>query len=285
MKKKGIPTEEIKEEVEGMVNSSIPEKPHFGVKISPSVAVLSFLLFCSVLAGGYFYREYRNISKVSDTHEVEKLVEAVGSLMVLPESEVPTIATVTDREKLSNQPFFQKAENGDKVLLYANSGKAVLYRPSIKKVIDVSIINVIDNKGTTSEGGQVAGMQTEESESGNEVQPTADVSEEIISESNETINEAIVLAGVIVSNGAGKQGLAKRYGDELAVKYGSELSVKESITAEGQYEKTIVVDVSGAFPELATKIAGEYGAALDTLPDGEPKPEGDILVILGKDRL
>lgn len=74
--------------------------------------------------------------------EVKKLVEEVGMLIALPEGETPTVATITDKEKLGDVPFFAKAENGDKVLLYVNNRKGYLYRPGGKKVIDVATLNL-----------------------------------------------------------------------------------------------------------------------------------------------
>jgi len=68
--------------------------------------------------------------------EAEELIEKVGELIVLPEGR-PTIATVSDKNQLIGQPFFVNAENGDKVLIYTESKKAILYRPSIDKVVEV----------------------------------------------------------------------------------------------------------------------------------------------------
>lgn len=78
--------------------------------------------------------------------EVKKIVAEVGKLMDLPIGEDPTVATVTDITKLKDQPFFAKAKNGDKVLIYTNAKKAILYDPTAKKVIDVAPINI----GTSS---------------------------------------------------------------------------------------------------------------------------------------
>lgn len=74
--------------------------------------------------------------------EVKKLVEEIGKLIALPDGEDPTVATITDKEKLQDVPFFAKAENGDKVLLYVNNRKGYLYRPTIQKVIDVATLNL-----------------------------------------------------------------------------------------------------------------------------------------------
>lgn len=74
--------------------------------------------------------------------EIKKLAEEVGRLIVLPEGENPTVATITDKEKLGEVPFFSKAENGDKVLIYVNARKAYLYRPSAAKVIEVAALNL-----------------------------------------------------------------------------------------------------------------------------------------------
>lgn len=74
--------------------------------------------------------------------EVKKLVAEVGKLIELPEGEDPTVATVTDISKLKDQPFFQKAKNGDKVLIYTNARRAILYDPLSRKVIDIAPINI-----------------------------------------------------------------------------------------------------------------------------------------------
>jgi cytoskeletal protein RodZ len=73
--------------------------------------------------------------------EVDALVGRVSRLMALPTDETPTVATVTDAEKVKDQPFFANAENGDKVLIYQKAGKAILYRESENKIIEVGAVN------------------------------------------------------------------------------------------------------------------------------------------------
>lgn len=73
--------------------------------------------------------------------ETNLLVDEVGKLIVLPQDESPTIATVTDLEKLKSQPFFANAQIGDKVLIYARAQKAILYRPDQNKIIELAPLN------------------------------------------------------------------------------------------------------------------------------------------------
>lgn len=106
-----------------------------------------FLIVVVFLGGGYFYYQTQkskvtNNSPAGAQEEVKKTVAEVGKLIDLPTGEDPTIATVTDVTKLADQPFFQKAKNGNKVLIYANAKKAILYDPDLKKVIDVAPINI-----------------------------------------------------------------------------------------------------------------------------------------------
>jgi hypothetical protein len=104
----------------------------------------------------------KQISKLQGTDqsgqaEVKALVAKVGKLIVLPDEE-PTVATVTDPSKLSNQSFFATAQTGDKVLIYAGAKKAVLYRPSESKIIEVAPVNI---DGTKENNAQVAGSTTQ----------------------------------------------------------------------------------------------------------------------------
>jgi len=74
--------------------------------------------------------------------QTQQLVNKVGQLVDLPQGEIPAIATVNDASKLKNQAFFANAKDGDKVLIYSKTGKAVLYRPSTNRVIEYSKVNL-----------------------------------------------------------------------------------------------------------------------------------------------
>ncbi len=88
----------------------------------------------------YFYQQSKSgeTTAASSEAEVAALVSAVGKLIVLPEGEAPTVATVSDPEKLKGQVFFANAKKGDKVLLYANARKAIMYSPDQNKIVEVA---------------------------------------------------------------------------------------------------------------------------------------------------
>lgn len=83
--------------------------------------------------------------------EAAALAEVIDEFLELPKNESPTIATVKDVTRLQDQLFFQRAQNGDKVLIYPESGKAVLYRPSTKKVIEYASVKLNGSDSVTPE--------------------------------------------------------------------------------------------------------------------------------------
>lgn len=107
-------------------------------------------------AGGtayYFYSKYQKVIKNPETvtkQESEWLVEKAGKLVDLPKDETPSVATVIDKEKLKDQPFFANSENGDKVLIFTKAKKAILYRPSTDKVIEIMPLIIDENATTTT---------------------------------------------------------------------------------------------------------------------------------------
>jgi len=119
------------------------------------IGTLLALIFLGVIAtGNYYYQSYENLLKNPDIitkQEVTWLVARVSKLMVLPTDEEPSTATVLDKDKLKGQAFFNNSENGDKVLIYAKAKKAILYRPSNDKIIEVMPI-VLDNQKNVSSG-------------------------------------------------------------------------------------------------------------------------------------
>ncbi len=111
------------------------------------LASLGLLLFAviSVVAAVYLYKqnvELRRNSQAVTESEIKDLIAKVGKLIILPSGEQPTIATVADPDKLKNQSFFANASKDDKVLIYTNARKAILYSPSQNKIIEVAPINI-----------------------------------------------------------------------------------------------------------------------------------------------
>lgn len=73
----------------------------------------------------------------SKDEDPQALVEAVARHMVVPGDEEPTIATVSDLNALKDQAFFRNAQVGDKVLIYMKSQRAILYSPSLDRILEV----------------------------------------------------------------------------------------------------------------------------------------------------
>jgi len=117
--------------------------------VSLLIKILPYLLAVLAIAGATVYTvrqkpEIFGLSKLPALVQVEidLLVGEVGKLISLPSDETPTVATVTDVEKVKDQPFFTNAQNGDKVLIYTNAKKAILYRPTEKRIIEVDAVNI-----------------------------------------------------------------------------------------------------------------------------------------------
>lgn len=117
-----------------------------------------------VLGGIFFWQQYQNRQNVKrlkaelerlqqngSAESVKELLDRVKKIIVLPENEQPTVATVTNLEKLKDQPFFQNAQIGDKVLIFQQSKKAVLYRPSEDKVVEIAPLSSNDQQAAAAQ--------------------------------------------------------------------------------------------------------------------------------------
>ncbi|MBI3495366.1 hypothetical protein HY065_01950 [Candidatus Berkelbacteria bacterium] len=116
-------------------------------KILPIIVVI--LAVGGVIGSVYYYRQYQALKanpNLEAQRETEALVLALGKLMELPTDETPTVATIQDKDKLKDQPFFVKAENGDKLLAYTKAQQAILYRPPTNKIINVGPIVINQNQ-------------------------------------------------------------------------------------------------------------------------------------------
>jgi len=223
-----------------------------GIKKILSAKTFFIILLFIVAAGSgiaayYFYNKYQKVIQNPDVitkKETEQLVEKVSRLMELPKEETPSIATVIDKEKLKDQLFFAKAENGDKVLVYIKARKAILYRPFTNKIIEVAPLN-IEKKSE----GSVTGDQK---------------------------------LRVALYNGANIPGLANNAEEKLKKEISKiEIVTKENAQRK-DYEKTLVIDLEGDKKTQAEEIAKILGGEIGSLPEDEAKPKADILVIVAQ---
>jgi hypothetical protein len=211
---------------------------------------VALIVLLALGAAGYFYWQYQRISGNADQKEAQKLVKMVSQLMVLPD-EVPTIATVTDKSKLENQRFFKNAVNGDKVMIFPVSSKAILYRPGIKKIIEVASVQTINN-----------------STSANQPAPTSAAESQSIT--------------VALYNGTDSIGLTNKYERDIKSKFANIAVNDKENASRNDYQRTVVVDLSGKGGDTIKNLADFLGAKIVAMPSGESAPESDVLVILGK---
>ncbi len=226
------------------------------MKYSTAV-IVGIIIAIALIPSYYFYTRWEHSQKLLKNPELalqeEKrgIVDKVGKLVDIPSNEDPTIATISDKDKLQNQiknqPFFSKAENGDKVLVFPQAKKAILYRPTINKVMDMVAISLSTESATIP--GIVAGTK---------------------------VTTAIY-------NGTQTPRLANAAETKLTSQYDFLSIVKKDNAAKENYPKTLVIDVSGKYPEFAGTLAERISATVVPLPAGETKPDADLLMIVGED--
>ena len=236
------------------------------------LTVAMILVVSGALATAYyFYSQYQKSQQLlknpsqAAQEEATALKTAVGVLMELPQGEEPTVATVSDTDKLKDQTFFARAVNGDKVLIYTQAQKAILYRPSINRIIEVAPVNVATSPtpGQTSTASALPSSLPSSGQAGQAKQ-----------------------VRVVLRNGTTTVGLTNKVEQQLKKAMPeATVSAKES-AAKTDYNKTLVVFLSDTFKEAAQALSKALGGQVVALPLGESKPrDTDILVIVGKDKI
>lgn len=228
------------------------------------ISSIFLLVSLSLISSLYFYFQYQKAQKKLQNpqsafqEETEKIIEQVSRLIDLPEDETPTIATISDKEKLANQPFFDKAKEGDKLLIFTGSKKAILYDPKRQKIIDVTTINV----GTSTPSAQT-----------------------------QTISPTIALSAVkfILLNGTEISGLTKKYESELEQKLPQAEVVDRDNAVNRNYNKTLLIALKSNNQDQANSLAKTLAIELATLPANETATSSaggsaDFLIIVGEDK-
>lgn len=241
--------------------------PAIKLPLKPVYIAVVLIVIGALGASVFYYGKYQRTQKLLANpnlvaqEETKDVVNKVGQLFELPKDEVPTMATVSDKSKLASQPFFTHAENGDKVLIYTNMKKALLYRPSINKIIEVGPVNVnptpVDN--TKKQQAKPAMPSVPEA-----VAPT--------------VQEKVKVA---IYNGSKIPGLAGAT-EKLINEKITSAQVVEKTNSANDYTDNLVINLKSVSDETVQKFITVVSGTKSALPAGEAKPDADILVILGK---
>lgn len=218
-----------------------------------SLLLLLVSLVGNALLGSLFLQTRKELDElkanpqIAGQEEVQAIVDEVSKLIALPDGVTPTLATVNNAENLrERQPFFQSAENGDKVLLYSNATdptqrKAYLYRPSSKQLLNVAPITIGGNQ-----------LQAQEDE-----------------------------FSVVVRNATGREGLEDQMEQLLGQVFPNATVTEKGAATNKDYEKIYLVQVN-ASDELAQKVGDLFGIEVVDLPEGEADPgDVDMMILLG----
>lgn len=217
---------------------------------SVKIPVMLLMATCLGVGGFMLYRNWQQAQQIAANPNLaaaeskKVLLSRVKALVVVPDED-PTVALVSDAEKLKDQRFFATAENGDQVLIFTNAKKAILYRPSLNKVVEIAPITA----------------------------PPTEVTPALVAP-----------VTVVIYNGTTTKGLAASLETKLTTTFPG-ITILEKENAVGtDYEKTVVVDVTGGHETDAKGIAAALGGVVQPLPKGETKPAaGDVLIIVGGD--
>lgn len=108
--------------------------------ITLGIVAVSLLILAGVWLAISLVRANNELHKYKNPEtsqkQSEQVTTEVAKIAILPQGEQPVIATVSDVSKLQDKPFFKNAQDGDKVLIYKQAKKAILYRPSTKQIVE-----------------------------------------------------------------------------------------------------------------------------------------------------
>ncbi|MBN1162123.1 hypothetical protein JXA34_00035 [Patescibacteria group bacterium] len=243
----------------------------------------AFLVLVLLAAGGtafwyFFYSKYetlqneltsyKNNPKLSAIKDKYDIIREVSEMVEVPSNEEPTVANISNVHRLQNQKFFENAQNGDKLVFYRDAKRAILYRPSTNKIIEIATVNVQEMDETVTEStSSVKG----ESTNIYKIDPSNE-------DTTPTVNISIYNGTRTVS------GLAKK--TELFL----EKNVKEyklQVAGMGDtskvFDESIVVSLNEDTYGVAEDLADYLGATVTELPDseGDLGKGSDIVIIIG----
>lgn len=225
---------------------------------------IAILFVVSVISSIAYIQARKEISYLKEPdaqvelqkQEIEALVARVRRHIVLPEDETPIVATIKDAETLSKeQPFYSGAKNGDKLLVYSNALKALIYDPDKDIILNVGPV---------------------------QLQQPAETQQQTVEKNTETERENQL--SIEVRNGSGVIGAAAKLKDEIGNNTAYTV-IKAGDAIHTNYQKTLLVNFTdNSKNDMISKLAAAVGATVVTLlPDDEAPTPAEALIIIGSE--
>lgn len=244
--------------------------------------IILFLIIVSLIGlaiAGFSYYEYQKTQKElqaikkaagtsqnTNTDQLAKILGEVGKIYNLPQGEIPTMATISDIGKLKDQPFFQNGKNGDILLVFNKAGKAILYNPTDKKIIEVAPIN---SSPPSNSPGSSPGSSPKSTPS-----------------TTPTPTPQPIQPKILIRNGTISPNLAVKMETDIKKSFPAVIIVGKENAARNTYDNTVAIVLNPSVKDNAIEIARTLNITIADLPSAEKKPTNtDILIILGKDRI
>lgn len=241
-------------------------------KLQTSLVWVAVILPTLIL-GIYYYVQYVNAQSEllrfrqnPQAAAVYDLLEKVGTHSQLPKNETPTIATITDADKLKGQPFFARAQNGDKILMYEKTQRTIIYRPLTDKIIETASISISNSQELTT--SEIVNPEAREITSSQEIA--------------EVENENPIR--IVIYNGTGIPGLANSLQQKLNSNFDDfEFTIARVGNALNAYEKTSIYNATQVSTQKIDSLKDYVVAEVLTEEPQENTTGMDVLIIVGRD--
>ena len=232
-------------------------------KIKPFYIITGVLFVLILIALGYFLYS-RSRSTESATTQTDR--NAVADLMLLPVEDT-LIATVTSAGELTKiNELFATANNGDRLLIFIQSKRVVVFRPATNQIVTFAQLNSLGGLASSS-GLTVSNPELLE----------------LIKDSSPASGSLTIQ----IRNGTAASGITldlqqqiEAFGDKFVVE-------KRTSAASLTFTETKIYNLASAEKlELVLELADALGLKIeDKLPAGEAATDSDIVIIVGADKI
>lgn len=98
--------------------------------------------------------------------EINEVITALQDNILLPEGEEPFVAKIIDASLIKDsQPFYKDAQDGDYLVIYSESARAILYSKDRDLVINTGPVELQDQPATSEQNTAFEAQQVVEEES------------------------------------------------------------------------------------------------------------------------